>query len=147
MIDTKYFLISATSKLRVEVIGLLKENDLPTEDLDDDKRLFALVGEYGIIGTGGLEFFDDAALLRSVSVKYNFRGVGYGKIIALELELLCKEKNISSIYLLTETAQDFFENLGYEAVDRETVPDAIKKSSEFSAICPSSAIVMKKSLV
>jgi amino-acid N-acetyltransferase len=146
MIDTKYFLIPAISKLKTEVIELLRENNLPTEDLDDDKKLFALIGENGIIGTGGLEFFEDCALLRSVGVRENFRGAGYGKIIALELELLCREKNIDSIYLLTETAKDFFEKLGYEMVDRETVPDAIKNSSEFSTICPSSATVMKKFL-
>jgi amino-acid N-acetyltransferase len=146
MIDIKYFLIPATSKLKTEIVELLKESGLPTGDLDDDKKLFALVGENGIIGTGGLEFFDDCALLRSVCVKENFRGLGYGKIITLELELLCKEKNINGIYLLTETAKDFFEDLGYEVVDRKSVPDTIKQSSEFSSICPTSAMVMKKVL-
>lgn len=141
-----YYIIHVTNNLKEEVIRILQENNLPTEDLDDNKKLFALVGENGIIGTGGLEFFDDAALLRSVSVTESYRGAGFGKIITLELESLCIEKNINSIYLLTETAGDFFEKLGYEVVDRNLVPEDIKKSSEFSVVCPSSAIVMKKML-
>jgi len=147
MIDSKYYMIPVTSNLRKEVVQLLQENNLPVEYLDDDKKLFALIGENGIIGTGGLEYFEDSALLRSVTVKESDRGWGFGKIIVSELESLCEEKNIKNIYLLTETAKGFFEKLGYELVDRSFVPAEIKDTTEFSQLCPSSAIVMKKILV
>jgi amino-acid N-acetyltransferase len=146
MIDSKYFLIPVSDNLKDEIIRLLKENNLPTEDLDEHKKLFALVDDTGIIGTGGLELFEDSALLRSVSVKESARGWGYGKVIVSELESLCEEKNITGIYLLTDTAKEFFEKLGYEVLERSSVPSEIRETTEFSQLCPTSAIVMKKVL-
>ena len=48
--------------------------------------------------------------------------------------------------LLTETADDFFSALGYRVVARESVPEAIRRSAEFRALCPASATCMRKAL-
>jgi len=131
---------------RKEIVALLVENNLPVDDLTKDKFLFALFQDDSIIGSGGLEFFSDCALLRSISVRSGLRGGGLGKFITEELENICKEKQIHFLYLLTTTAKDFFDKLGYFAIDRSVVPDAIKQSEEFRSLCPSSAIVMKKKI-
>ncbi len=143
-----YTLIPADSTtLRQQAIDLLRQNDLPVSDMDENKLLFALVDQQQqLAGTGGLEFFDASALLRSVSVKKELQGKGLGKYINRELEKIVAAKGISSIFLLTTTAKFFFEKEGYVVVDRDTVPQPIKDSAEFSSLCPSTATVMKKEI-
>ncbi len=53
---------------------------------------------------------------------------------------------MNCLYLLTTTAKDFFNKEGYIVVNRDEVPEPIKNSSEFSSVCPSTAIVMKKEI-
>jgi amino-acid N-acetyltransferase len=47
---------------------------------------------------------------------------------------------------LTETAQAFFQRLGYTAIDRARVSDHVKQSAEFRSLCPDSAVCMSKAL-
>jgi len=147
MPESKYYFIPVTIRLNKDIKKLLEENGLPTEDIDDHVKLLALVGEDGIIGTGGLEYCEDNALMRSICVKPAYRGLGFGRVITMQLESLVMEKNIGNIFLLTTTAKDYFQKLGYELVERNDVPLAIKNTSEFSVTCPSSATVMMKSLL
>src|SRR4030088_1518625 len=133
-------------KTRSEVINLLVKNNLPVEDLDESKTLFALIKNESIIGTGSLEFFGDSALVRSVSIKAEERGKGLGKTINRYLEKIARENGARFLYLLTTTAKEFFTKEGYEVITRENVPGTIKNSSEFSTVCPSSAVVMKKKI-
>ena len=106
----------------------------------------ALLQKNKIVGTGGLELFNQCALIRSITVETGSRGKGLGKLISRELEKICRERGIDWVYLLTTTAKDFFINQGYRVISREEVPLPIKTTSEFSSVCPSSAIVMAKSL-
>jgi amino-acid N-acetyltransferase len=48
--------------------------------------------------------------------------------------------------LLTTTAERYFPRFGFERVDRKDVPESVRASVEFTSACPSSAIVMRKSL-
>jgi len=139
-------LVAAHGALRQEVISLLKENELPTSDIDESKILFALTKGSYVIGTGGLEFFDDCALLRSLSVRPGWQGRGLGKIITRQLEQVCREKGVADVYLLTETAQGFFNKEGYLAINRADAPLAIKKCSQFITVCASSGILMHKNV-
>lgn len=142
----EYRLVVASRGLRRLVIELLEENNLPVIDLDSDKDLFALMQEDTVIGSGGLEFLEECALLRSVSVKQDFRGKGLGKFITTQLEEISRHKGIVSVYLLTNTAKDFFAKEGYTEIRREDAPSSIQNTSEFSSVCPSSATVMRKML-
>lgn len=142
----EYELIRVNENLRQQVIELLQENNLPVSDLDDGKHLFALLQNGEVVGTGGLELFNNCALLRSVSVKKDLQNRGLGKYINKELERMSKEKGIDCLYLLTTTAKDFFCHEGYEVVDREEAPELIKNTSEFSSVCPSTAVAMRKYL-
>jgi amino-acid N-acetyltransferase len=146
MDDINLRLIEAENETRTSVIELLRENNLPISDLDENKQLFALLNGEELVGTGGLELFEDCALVRSLSVKKDLRGSGLGAIINSGLEKIAKQKGVDCLYLLTETAEDFFKRQHYQVVSREAVPDPIRSTSEFSSLCPSSAIVMKKEL-
>lgn len=126
---------------------LLKSSSLPADDLNFQHHL--LIGFYHeneAVGTGGLEFYDDYALLRSLSVKVGIRGQAFGSSITDHLISEAKKKKLKAIYLLTETAHAFFLKKGFKDVAREAVPDVVKASSEFSKVCPTTAAVMKLAL-
>ena len=146
MIKLTEELCIADEKDRIEAIELLIESELPVSDLDENKKLYVLKKYNRIIGTGGLEFFNACALLRSISVQKNERGKGLGQLITSRLENIAKGRGVDCLYLLTTTAIHFFIKEGYNPVDRNEVPEAIQKSSEFESICPSTAVVMKKAL-
>ena len=129
---------------RQEAINLLLQQGLPVSDIDDDKLLYLLMDGEKTIGTAGLEIFDDCALLRSVSVIKEEQGKGFGKVINEQLENYAKESGINCLYLLTTTAEDFFDKQGYCVIKREESPESIKQTAEFNSLCPSSAVVMKK---
>jgi amino-acid N-acetyltransferase len=123
--------------------SLLKASELPADDLDFKRDL--LVGYYEgdtLVGTGGLEVYGPYALLRSLSVKMGIRGKAVGTTITEYLLAEAKKKKLKGIYLLTETAHGFFLKKGFKDVAREAVPDEVKKSAEFSKLCPESAAVM-----
>lgn len=136
--------IAVTDAERQSAIAILQSHDLPTADIDEDKLLYVLHRAEKIIGTAGLEIFDDCALLRSVSVTNDEKGKGYGSVINDEIEIFAKESGINCMYLLTTTAKDFFDRQGYCVIKREEAPEAIKQTTEFSSLCPASAVMMKK---
>jgi amino-acid N-acetyltransferase len=142
----QFVVTAAETDQRSAILSLLRENNLPTADLDETKILFACLNEGTVIGTGGLEFFADCALLRSISVKRSFQKKGLGKLIVAELEKIAHQKGINCLYLLTTTAKDFFTKEGYDIVDRDKTPTEIRNTTEFSSVCPSTALVMRKRL-
>jgi amino-acid N-acetyltransferase len=124
--------------------ALLKTSGLPTEDLNYTRDL--LIGYYendALVGTGGLEVHGSYALLRSLSVKLGIRGKSVGTMLTEYLIEEARKRKLKAIYLLTETARGFFQKKGFADVVRDAVPDEVKASSEFSRICPTSAIVMR----
>ncbi|HNU87819.1 MAG TPA: arsenic resistance N-acetyltransferase ArsN2 [Ferruginibacter sp.] len=138
--------IALTEKERQEVFSLLTQQNLPITDIKEDTLLYFLLDADKVMGTAGLDIFDDCALLRSVSVVADARGKGYGKIMNEQIEKFAKESGISCMYLITHTAKDFFDRQGYCVIDRATAPDAIKQTEQFTGLCPSSAVVMKKTI-
>jgi len=136
--------IAISEKERLQAIAILQQQELPTSDIDEDKLLYLLMSGETVIGTAGLEIFDDCALLRSVSVIKEEQGKGYGKVINEEMEKFAKGSGINCLYLLTTAARDFFDKQGYCVINREEAPTALQQTAEFASLCPSSATVMKK---
>lgn len=123
--------------------SLLKTSGLPTDDLDYEKDL--LVGYYEgdeLVGTGALEMYGPFALLRSLSVKIGIRGKAVGTTITEYLLSEARKKKLKAVYLLTETARGFFEKKGFKDVARNAVPEEVKRSAEFSKLCPESSAIM-----
>jgi amino-acid N-acetyltransferase len=123
----------------------LKANQLPADDLklSDSLYLTYYDSNEALVGSGGLEFYGDKALLRSLAVSQAMRSQSQGKQIVEDLIEQVKSKGIKEIYLLTLTAYYFFLKLGFTEINREAVPEEIKSSTEFSQVCPSSARVMR----
>ncbi|MXR40207.1 GNAT family N-acetyltransferase [Halobaculum sp. WSA2] len=128
---------------RVE--ALLAANGLPTSDVRTGSGRFYLARDGdAVVGAGGLERDGSDALLRSVVIEESSRGEGYGTALCTALEERARTEGVETLYLLTTTASDFFERLGYEAVDRELVPSTVQSTTEFADLCPSSATCMRK---
>lgn len=132
---------------REGILNLLTTEKLPVEDLPAALNNF-FVAQKGaeLIGVIGLEVYGYYCLLRSLAVHPEFRGLGVAGRLVDQIEALAKSKGLKAIYLLTETAPGFFERKNYKKIARDEVPTALQQSSEFSHVCPQSAIVMMKTL-
>lgn len=124
--------------------NILQDNYLVYEDIKDDHiELFSVYQNLEFIGIIGLEQFGELGLLRSLVVFEKYRKKGYGKEICNCLLDYARNKNIKEIYLLTVTAKNFFEKIGFNLVKRKHVPEEIKNTGEFSHLCPESAACMQ----
>jgi amino-acid N-acetyltransferase len=134
---------------RQQVAALLSDCDLPFEDLNSEhlEHFFGCGEEDAPKGVVGLEIYGSVALLRSLAVAENARGRGCGRTLVDAAERYAKARGVKEVFLLTTSAKSLFESLGYEVASRESAPDAIKATSEFSAVCPASATFMRKPLV
>lgn len=56
------------------------------------------------------------------------------------------EAGVTDAWLLTTTIAPLAEKLGFRRVDRALAPTEIQASRQFAALCPSSAILMHRSL-
>jgi amino-acid N-acetyltransferase len=129
-----------------EVLALIKRNGLPIEDISTSTKLFSITKDNEIAGTIGIEFYNQVALLRSLAVAETYRSKGIGGKLVEHIEKIAKQNAVKELILLTTTASDYFSKKAYRTIERNNVPEEIKKSSEFSSTCPSSAVIMKKVL-
>lgn len=105
------------------------------------------LGEGGaVVGTVALETYGDDGLLRSLAVHPAHRGWGVGARLVAALEAHARDLGLDSLALLTTTAAPFFAARGYREVERAEVPKAVRASSEFRGVCPSSATCFVKRL-
>lgn len=131
----------------VEIRDLLKSANLPFEDVGNGMGHFILIrGGEELVGCVGLEICGENALLRSLAVSEKERNHGLGKALVQEILEYASRLNLANIYLLTDTAENFFKKYGFVNANRTEAPDAIRATSEFSSICPASAIFMSKEL-
>jgi len=139
-------IIEATN-YKEDIVALLSAEKLPVSDLPESlKNFLAVIESDELIGVIGLETYGHYGLLRSLAVHPNSRNQNIaGKLVA-QLEKLAVSEGLKSIFLLTETAQDYFSRKGYQIIDRNEMPSEVQQSSEFSHVCPQSAIAMKKDL-
>jgi amino-acid N-acetyltransferase len=105
---------------------------LPVEGLGDQ-----FLQGYVVAVTG------DGAL---VGVALSCQGSSIGRAIVEDRIEWARGRGLASLYLLTETAPGFFERLGFERVERASLPKAVQASSEFSRVCPDTAVAMALAL-
>lgn len=127
---------------------LLESERLPASDLDEQAldRFLILRDDSGVSGVVGLELYGDVAFLRSLVVAQHERGSGAGSALTQAAERLAAESGVKNVYLLTQTAERFFAARGYSKMDRGDAPKAIQGTTQFSGLCPSSAVLMMKQL-
>jgi amino-acid N-acetyltransferase len=134
--------------LESHVRDLLAESNLPSSDLSSThlQNFWGCGSVEALKGIIGLEIYGDVALLRSLAVAVDSRGHGYGKALVAQAERYAQSQGVSKIYLLTTTAEEFFDRLGYMKTNRDSAPVPIRQTQEFSSLCPSSSVFMVKVL-
>lgn len=139
---------SASKRDFTTIIKLLDSNDLVTSDVRGENILFYIYEiEATVVACIGLEVFGENGLLRSLCTDKNYRGRGIGGELVEALFLKAKEKSITNLYLLTETAEVFFQKKGFNPILKENANPDILESRQFADLCPDSAVCMKKKLV
>lgn len=128
-----------------QISRFLIENELPTVGVEECVENFVVAQDRdgSWVGVAGLEVYGKSGLLRSVAVDRRFRGMGQGRALVDAVLRSAKGKHLERIFLLTDTAQNYFRGLGFEVVDREDVDEAVKASPEFPE-CGDAATAMRK---
>ena len=112
---------------RVHLIAPLREELIPS--------FFTLRNEHGLAGVVALEVHGEDAILHSLAVDPQYRGAGYGWMLADMAVSQARWRGVRRIYLLTETASDFFAaKFGFRVVDRSTLSRAVAQSETFMHI-------------
>jgi amino-acid N-acetyltransferase len=130
------------------ILELLEASGLPTTDLHPEcvTQFLLLRDGRRLDGVVGLERYGNVGLLRSLAVRPERRRAGLGIALTEALEKFAAGSGLTSVVLLTQTAQAFFAERGYRVIARDTVPPAMQSSSQFTSLCPASAICMRKEL-
>ena len=128
-------------------IALLSSEKLPASDLPATlKNFFVMIENEELIGVIGLEIYGSYGLLRSLAVRPESRNQNIAGKLVEQIEKLALAEGLRAVLLLTETAPDYFSRKGYKIITRAEMPAEVQQSSEFSHVCPQSAIAMKKDL-
>lgn len=137
--------IAADDARLKNLLALVK---LPAVDLEGNaKRYVGICDAKGnLMSAGGLESYGTSALMRSVAVDPALRGRKLGQAIVRKLLDKARNDGARDVYLLTETATDFFVGLGFEKIPRDQVPAAIAATSQFSGSVCASAQAMRARL-
>ena len=124
--------------------SLLERASLPVSGLEEQFGSGYAVAESGhtIVGVTGIERHGRYGLLRSAAIDTAWRGQGIGEALARNRLAWATAVGMDSVYLLTETAAEWFPRFGFTRVDRGAVPAEIAASGEFAHLCPVSAVVM-----
>jgi len=141
-----FFIRAAVPANLAAIAQLLEYAKLPSADICESLLRYFQVAhdDNGVLGAVGLEIYERVALLRSLVVSHECRGRGVGAKLTVEALSLARNAGCRSVYLLTTTASAFFEAHGFHAIGRDDAPEAIRSTTQFSALCPSTAVLMVK---
>src|SRR5215831_11219180 len=117
------------------ILDLVRAVQLQPEGIEATLEYFwvAREGEQ-IVGTVGLEVYDDLALLRSLAVTPVRQHIGLGRALTQTVLSYLTTRQFRAVYLLTTTAEAFFARHGFRPVARDTVPASVQQSVEFQGI-------------
>jgi N-acetylglutamate synthase-like GNAT family acetyltransferase len=123
-----------------DFIAALEAEHLPVDDLAESGRLFFRFKRDGAaVGFGGIELCGTNILLRSIVVLPQARGQGIGRLITESLLERAIVLGTNNAYLLTTSATDFFEAMGFKQIQRDFVPAEVLATKQASSLCPSTA--------
>jgi len=99
-----------------------------------------------LAGVVGIERMGDVGLMRSLAVAEAYRRQGLATELVKKIEKYARSQQVTTLYLLTLTAENFFTERGYQKTERESAPPALQETTEFKMLCPQTAVCMKKHL-
>lgn len=127
--------------------AFLEAAGLPSADVETGRQEYLLAEEDGrLVGTVGLERVGEDALIRSLAVAPNRRRQGLAQRLDDAAMALARSHGTRTLYLLTTTAGAYFARRGYERISRTEVPPGVLALAQFKALCPSTAVCMRRSI-
>jgi amino-acid N-acetyltransferase len=127
--------------------ALLSVAGLPSEDADPARQEFLVASRAGeLVGCAAVEVRRRDALLRSVAVTPAARRQGLGDALVARILDHARALGVSTVWILTTTADPWFGRRGFAPVDRAAAPPAIAATSEFRSTCPAEARCMVRAL-
>ena len=127
-----------------EVLALVSDCDLPVDGVEENLAGFLVARENEtLVGTIGLECYGEVGLLRSLAVASSGRGQGLGGRLVEMLLGHAKERGVTTVYLLTETAGNFFPRFGFKKMPRVELDPALDASRELQGVCSETAVAMR----
>lgn len=125
----------------------LAQAHLPILDLTQaNRRFFRFDSGAGLVGFIGWESAGDIAMLRSLLVLPHHRSQGWGRAMIGWALLRLAEDGATDAYLLTTGIDRLAAKLGFAVIDRAQAPPPIRASRQFNSLCPSTALLMHRSL-
>lgn len=134
------YLIEATD---AGLIAALRAEGLPAPDAG---RYFSADHSGAVVGYVGLEGEGRDLLLRSLVVLADRKACGLGSRVLAAAEIVAGNMGAARLHLLTTTAEPFFARNGYRTANRQTAPEAMRRTREFAGLCPASAAYLIKDL-
>ena len=116
------------------VRALLERTELQYPELDEHVGDLLVVRdpERAVVGCVAMELYDEAGLLRALATSPERRGEGLGWMLADAALGRARSRGCRRVYLVTESASDFFaEKFGFRAVQPSMVDAAVAESSQF----------------
>jgi amino-acid N-acetyltransferase len=99
-----------------------------------------------VIGAAGVECYGDGSarvgLFRSAVVDAAWRGHGVGAALTEDRLAWAEHASLRAVYLLTETAAEYWPRFGFTRTARDAAPPALAASHEWRQGCPASAVAM-----
>ena len=117
------------------ILDLVRAVHLPPEGIEETSAYFWVAREgERIVGTVGLEVYDDLALLRSLAVTPERQRTGLGRALTETALSYLTARQFRAVYLLTTTAEAFFASHDFALLARDEVPASVQRSVEFQGV-------------
>lgn len=139
---------SARSDEWKAIAELLAAASLPIDDLSAASLpMFSVWADKEMLsGIIAVERRGDSGMLRSLVVTPAARRSGLGRALVAHAEGEARALGLRSLYLLTDSAEQFFARCGYQKIDRARAPNDVRSHPQFKSLCPASAAFMHKAL-
>jgi amino-acid N-acetyltransferase len=149
-----FHLRDATAEDLAAVTALLRASKLAPNAVDAQfGPQFSVAidsGDQRVIGVAGIEVYGDAentlGLLRSAAVDPAWRNHGIGRALTEDRLAWAARHKLAAVYLLTETAADYWPRFGFARMERALAPEPLMASHEWRQGCPASAVAMVRTM-
>jgi len=127
------------------IVALLAEAGLPQDETElRAARFLVAKDDHRLVGAIGAEVAGSDALLRSLVVAPAKRGSGLGGELVRRLDLAAGAWGVTHWWLLTTTAERFFSAHGFRVVPRDSAPESIRVSRQFTGGVCASAVCLTR---
>jgi N-acetylglutamate synthase-like GNAT family acetyltransferase len=119
----------------LEMAALIVSGELPPFFLEPFIDGFLVIEHDGrMVATGGLEFYGEDAVIRSVVVDPAARGIGLGVDVGRLLEEDALKSGARDVYLFTMHAHEFWKRLGYIDLPLDKWPENVRENWQYQFV-------------